>query len=481
VLTWRLAPGVVRLREGRFAGGAPFRVVRLSPRGVRELEAVLGTSDRPVAGSSVAALIRTLSGYGLVLAPARTPVPIDDVTVVIPALSTAEAVREVLARIPEDVATVVVDDGSAPALAAGLPDRKGLRVIRHDTPQGPAAARNAGIGLAETPWVVFVDADVLPDPDWLGVLRAHADDAGVVAVAPRVVSVPQAGGAALMERWSGALDLGGTPSDVGPGRPVSFVPTAVLMVDREVFTRVGGFAEELHVGEDVDLVWRMGRVGRVRYEPDVVCLHRPRPTLAAVVRRRFHYGTSAAALERRHPGTLRHADVSIWSFAPWLLGVAVHPVAGLVAAAGTTAIAPWGMREIPPRDAVQLAARGHLLASAGLGRYLVRPLWPVTLVVAMAIPARRTVLAGAVLIGTADMIRRWVAVDRLDPAGLSAAGKVVAASVLDDAAYSLGVWAGCRRERNWKALLPRVRDLPDRHTWARLRSRARRDSAKPGP
>jgi mycofactocin system glycosyltransferase len=481
VLTWRLAPGVIRLREGRFAGGAPFRVVRLSPRGVRELEAVLGTSDRPVTGSSAAVLLRTLSGYGLVLAPARTPVPIDDVTVVIPALSTAEAVREVLARIPEDVPTVVVDDGSAPALAPGLPDRKGLRVIRHDTPQGPAAARNAGIGLAETPWVVFVDADVLPDPDWLGVLRAHADDAGVVAVAPRVVSVPQAGGAALMERWSGALDLGGTPSDVGPGRPVSFVPTAVLMVDREVFTRVGGFAEELHVGEDVDLVWRMGRVGRVRYQPDVVCLHRPRPTLAAVVRRRFHYGTSAAALERRHPGTLRHADVSIWSFAPWLLGVAVHPVAGLVAAAGTTAIAPWGMPEIPPRDAVQLAARGHLLASAGLGRYLVRPLWPVTLVVAIAIPARRTVLAGAVLIGTADMIRRWVAVDRLDPAGLSAAGKVVAASVLDDAAYSLGVWAGCRREGNWKALLPRVRDLPDRHTWARLRSRARPDSAEPAP
>ena len=200
-----------------------------------------------------------------------------------------------------------------------------------------------------------------------------------------------------------------------------------------------------------------------------------------MVRRRFHYGTSAAALVRRHPGTLRHADVSIWSFAPWLLGVAVHPVAGLVAAAGTTAIAPWGMPEIPPRDAVQLAARGHLLASAGLGRYLVRPLWPVTLTVAIAIPARRTVLAGAVLIGTADMIRRWVAVDRLDPAGLSAAGKVVAASVLDDAAYSLGVWAGCRREGNWKALLPRVRDLPARHTWARLRSRARPDSAEPAP
>jgi hypothetical protein len=70
------------------------------------------------------------------------------------------------------------------------------------------------------------------------------------------------------------------------------------------------------------------------------------------------------------------------------------------------------------------------------------------------------VLAAAVLVGTADLVRRWVAVDRLDPARLPAVAKVIAASVLDDAAYSLGVWAGCRRERNWKALLPRVRDLP---------------------
>jgi mycofactocin system glycosyltransferase len=463
--SWRLAPGVVRLRDGRYAGGSPFRVVRLSDRGVHELDAVLGTAAAPAPGSPAAALIRKLTDYGLLLAPARAPIAIVDVTVVIPALSNAAAVREVLDRIPDSVAIVLVDDGSAIALEIGLPARPGLRVVRHQTPRGPAAARNAGVRHARTRWVVFLDADVLLEPNALGVLRAHAEDAedaGVVAVAPRVVSVPQSGGAALMERWSGALDLGGTPSDVGPGRAVSFVPTAALMVDREVFDRIGGFAEELHVGEDVDLVWRMAKIGRVRYQPDVICQHRPRPTLAAVVRRRFDYGTSAAALERRHPGTLRHADVSIWSFAPWLLGVVVHPVAGLIAAASTAAIAPWGMRELPARDAVELAARGHLLATAGLGRYLIRPLWPLTLAVAVAVPARRRVLAAAVLVGTADLVRRWVAVDRLDPAGLAAIGKVVTASVVDDAAYSLGVWAGCRRERNWKSLLLRVRDLPNR-------------------
>src|SRR5512146_2970512 len=97
VVGWRLAPGVVRLRDGRFAGGAPFRVVRLSQRGRAALDAVLGTSNPLVEGASGTALLRRLTGYGLLLAPARAPVAGTDVTVVIPALSTAAAVSEVLA------------------------------------------------------------------------------------------------------------------------------------------------------------------------------------------------------------------------------------------------------------------------------------------------------------------------------------------------------------------------------------------------
>src|SRR5689334_5389786 len=55
--SWRLAPGVVRLRDGRFAGGSPFRVIRLSDRGIQELNTVLGTGTAPASGTSAAALI----------------------------------------------------------------------------------------------------------------------------------------------------------------------------------------------------------------------------------------------------------------------------------------------------------------------------------------------------------------------------------------------------------------------------------------
>ena len=43
---------------------------------------------------------------------------------------------------------------------------------------------------------------------------------------------------------------------------------------------------------------------RVVYEPDVIVAHDQRHTL----RRRFHYGTSAEPLRRRHPTRLRHVS-----------------------------------------------------------------------------------------------------------------------------------------------------------------------------
>jgi mycofactocin system glycosyltransferase len=457
---WRLAPGVTRLNRRRLAGGAPYRVLQLSERGERELESLLGTTTDPPADAAVGALVDQLVRCGVLLAPLHA-VEVADVTVVVPARSDAASVLALLSHIPAHVPVVVVDDGSTPEIASVIGQRPGVRTLRHNTSRGPGAARNAGANLATTCWVAFIDADIAPGPDWLSALLAPVNDPDVIAVAPRIVNEQRRGWAGLVETWSGALDQGATPSDVGPGRSISYVTTAVLLVRRADYEALGGFDELLQVGEDVDLAWRMGTRGRVRYEPDLVCVHRARPTLRSVMLRRFQYGCSAGPLELRHPGTVRLADVSIWSLVPWLLGLLIRPWLGLVAAAAGVAISPKGLPDLPPADARRLAARGHLLASAGLGRYLARPLWPVTLtVLALTSPPRRCVILATLLVGTADHFRRRVTTDRLDLFSLGLCVKVVASSALDDAAYSAGVWWSCWQERTWGPLLPRVRDLP---------------------
>ncbi|MET3804044.1 mycofactocin system glycosyltransferase [Nakamurella sp. UYEF19] len=480
---WRPGPGVRWLDSTTMAGGTPYRVVTLTERGAATVRDLLDGATVPE-DPAVGELLDRLVSAGLMLAPPPPSAVGLSVTVVIPARSDPQSLGALLDRIGPDVPVIVVDDGSEPPLAVVADGRENVQVLRHQTSRGPAAARNAGVARASTQWIAFLDADTLPDDGWIESLKgridqtddaAGADAARVVLAAPRIYPLPAGGCGGWFEQRVCALDLGGTPSDVGVGQVVSYVPSAALLVDAQVFADVGGFDEAMQVGEDVDLVWRLAAHGRIRYLPDVRVGHRPRTSLRAALARRIDYGASSADLGRRHPGALRHVDVSIWSFGPWLAGVLIHPLVGLAAATATTAIAPWGMRTLSPSHARRLAAQGHLRAGGALGRWLIRPMAPATLVVSLVMPkvGRRlgmTAAAGLVYLvsldvksartanassgaSTAEGESRWKAA-RL-------AGGSLVARTLDDLAYSAGVWRGVLAERTLEPVLPRVRDLPD--------------------
>ena len=106
------------------------------------------------------------------------------------------------------------------------------------------------------------------------------------------------------------------------------------------------------------------------------------------------------------------------------------------------------------RLAVRQAAGGTLAAGRPLGSAISRTWWPVALPAAIAVRRLRLPLAALVL---APPLLDWL--DRrppLDPA------RYVAARLLDDAGYSLGVWQGCAERRTVRPLLPVLRGR-DRH------------------
>ncbi|MBD0355209.1 MAG: glycosyltransferase family 2 protein, partial [Rubrobacteraceae bacterium] len=58
-------------------------------------------------------------------------------------------------------------DAVEPLLPDGVPPRLEKRVeVLRGRAAGPAAARNLGWRAASADWVVFLDDDVIPDPDW---------------------------------------------------------------------------------------------------------------------------------------------------------------------------------------------------------------------------------------------------------------------------------------------------------------------------
>jgi mycofactocin system glycosyltransferase len=334
-----------------------------------------------------------------------------------------------------------------------------------------------------TPLVAFLDSDCVPQPGWLDPLLPHFADPAVGVVAPRIV--PHEAGRSWLARYEGAsstLDMGARPSIVRPGSRVPYVPGAALVLRRAAAG--AGFAEDMPVGEDVDLVWRLAAAGwRVRYEPAAAMGHQHRVRLGRWLARRKDYGTSAAALELRHPGAVRPLYASAWTAAAWLALALGRPrVAGVIAGTAVTvtgtALLAWRLARVtgedwpwPPDSAAwRLAARqaggGTLAAFRPLGSAVSRTWWPAALPAALAVPRLRLPLAALVL---APPLLDWL--DRrppLDPV------RYAAARLLDDAGYSLGVWQGCAGRRTIRPLLPR---LGSRHAGGRHLDRPRPNSA----
>jgi mycofactocin system glycosyltransferase len=458
-------PGSRLLAGGAvLVGGSPVRVLRLTPSGARHVAG--WWSGTPVPDHARArALARRLLDTGIahpVLSPqiqagARGP---GDVTVVIPVRDRQAELARCLAGLVQVPRVIVVDDASGdPAAIARVALDAGARVLYRAVNGGPAAARNTGLAAADTPLVAFLDSDCVPGPGWLDALLPHFADPAVGAVAPRIV--PDEPGRTWLARYEGAsstLDMGARESIVRPGSRVPYVPGAALVVRRAAAGT--GFTETMRVGEDVDFVWRLAAAGwRVRYEPAGTMPHQHRVRLHQWFARRRDYGTSAAILEQRHPGTVRPLYISAWTALAWLAVASGRPAAGAACiGAGIALLArrlarvsgeewPWHAAGTAWPLAVRLAG-GGTAAARPLGSAISRTWWPAALPASVAVRRIRRPLAALVL---APPLLDWL--DRrppLDPA------RYVAARLLDDIAYSLGVWQGCAEQRTVRPLLPQL-------------------------
>ena len=116
--------------------------------------------------------------------------------------------------------------------------------------------------------------------------------------------------------------------------------------------------EQLAVGEDVDLVWRLHGGGwRVRYKPAALVRHDHRVAVSQWARRKFDYGASAAPLALRHPGSVPPAVTSAVALAPLLFLRARRPWAARAAGFLPPSGWPTGCLPFRPRAGGRSAGR----------------------------------------------------------------------------------------------------------------------------
>ncbi len=393
--------------------------------------------------------------------PTGTSGVVADVTVVIPVRDRSELLDRCLTSLGPDTPVLVVDDGSQdPGPVAEVCRRHGARLRVRRVNGGPAAARNEGLAQVDSELVAFLDSDCVAGPGWLGPLVRMLDDPAVGAVAPRVRPVGSSGSSRdRFNRGRSPLDMGPQPGAVGPDRRVRYVPTAALVVRRRAVA--DGFDPGLRFGEDVDLVWSLVDAGwEVRYLPSVEVGHHAPATWAGLLGRRFRYGTSAGPLAQRHPGRLAPVYLRPWPAVAALALLAGRPRTSALVTALYGVNLAWRVRwlDIPPGLALRWSAQGTAWTLFGLGRAATVVAGPalVALGLGPGRRGRRVRRAAVTLAAVPPLVEWWQRRPGLDPVRWSVA------SIVDDVAYGLGVWAGCVRARTLSPLLPSLQiDGPD--------------------
>jgi hypothetical protein len=202
------------------------------------------------------------------------PETLPAIAVVVVCHNSADALRSTLpalaAQLREDDEVVVVDnasgDDSAAAARRLLPR---AAVIAAPGNVGFAAGCHLGVDASRAPLILLLNPDAVPQPGFLGTLRAAAaehpawgawqalvtmDDGALVNTAGNLVHWLGFG-------WAGGL--GDAVASVPPGdREVGFPSGAALVVRRASWERTGGFDRRYFMyGEDLDLGLRLRLAG----------------------------------------------------------------------------------------------------------------------------------------------------------------------------------------------------------------------------
>ncbi|MFN8587767.1 MAG: glycosyltransferase [Candidatus Eisenbacteria bacterium] len=233
---------------------------------------------------------------------------------------------------------------SSPDEATALPELSARwQVLRPGVrrPLTPGAARNRGFAACGGAWVLFADADVELQPDWIARVLAEAERADAQV----------AGYWGRLEEWfvDGARQRPGARDmyRVGDGDHESPYLATLALYRRDALARAGAYDPRLNSEEDFELGLRLRAHGfRLYARAPLAAKHwsAPRPSFAEIGRRwrtGLCFGQGQALRLARGPAEFAaHARRQAHYFATLALWLAAP---ALAAAAGARGLGLWAL------------------------------------------------------------------------------------------------------------------------------------------
>ena len=195
---------------------------------------------------------------------------------------------------PDSTETLVVD--ASPGRQVIQHDFPEVRWIRYEAKADKATMpeqRNVGISGSSGDVVVFIDADCIPEEDWLKCLVKPILEGHERITAGESVARPKS-----------YMRLG----DMTKKPYMDECATMNMAVRRDVFKRVGLFDEKFERAEDSDFCYRARMAGyRIRAVPQAIVYH-DWGGVRENIRRSYGSGVGRAQFYRKHPAAILSRD-----------------------------------------------------------------------------------------------------------------------------------------------------------------------------
>lgn len=248
------------------------------------------------------------------------------VSVIVPYHSGATYLNLCLGSLEKDYESIaeviVVSNGTGAAPAVPLDSKLAIRVLHYEEALGYAPAVRRGAEQANSHFLLLCDADTFfPQPGWIGRhlgIHASAPNIGVTSsklINYRTDRILDFGiGRTRLNQFHPCRDAKLSDPRVQESRRVQMACSAVMMIERGLFSHVGGFDQSLrYFYQDVDLCLRLKREKReVWVVADAIAYHRGGSS--SVVRapfqideRAYYTVKNAALMEVDYPRYLSEA------------------------------------------------------------------------------------------------------------------------------------------------------------------------------
>lgn len=213
------------------------------------------------------------------------------VSVVIPAYNEEKYINHCLESLSSldytnlDVQIIVVDNGSYDKTRE-IAQKYNAEIITFPDGKTIASVRNHGALYATGDILAFLDADCITTHDWLlNAMRWLDEGVGVVGSRP----------VAPLERSTWVQRCWGIIMPKSLEKPIfaDWLSSSNIILRRELFDKVNGFDERLETCEDVDIGFKLNKVTKILYAPDVKAFHLREPrTLFDLFKNEMWHGKS---------------------------------------------------------------------------------------------------------------------------------------------------------------------------------------------